>query len=995
MNPPDALSRCARMLVLALLLCAFCTQIASAAQTLQNPSLLSVPDLSVAKTHAGSFYQGQQDAKFTITVTNTGSADFSGGVVVVDTLPVGLLYKGIVDPQNTWGCLIIPAQGRVECSRSLLLASGRSSSFEIITTVSPNAPASVKNVVDLVVSGDPNLANNHAEDTVVVGTGVDLAVEMRSVSNSVREGQAGVVYTISVHNAGTGSSTGQVSVTNLLPDGLIRRSMSGTGWTCAPSSPTCTRSDPLPKDGRYPDITLTVDVAQDAPTTAENTATVTIAGDINPTNNTGRWTVIIQQAADLTLTKAHDGDFRQGQTDALYRLWVTNTGDGPTISPVTVKDLLPGWMDAVSMEGDGWQCTVALHSCTYNGVLVSDQSTMPILLRVRVAENAPPQVTNYASVSGGGEFNTANNNAADPTNIVQIPDLTVTKTHIGTLHQGQEGAQYTITVSNVGAGPVFGDVLVQELINEQGNVYDYQDGWLTITDLSGLGWECNIIHYNCMREDDIGLLPGRSYPPITATVNIRNQPYVQEVINVVEVSGGGEINTTNNRAEERAVVAFDVDLGIEISYAGTSFIQGEKGAAYRLEVISHGTYYATPPVTVTATLPSSLTATGMSGTDWQCNLSTRTCTFPKALKAGGKYPIITLTVDVAANAPQLVETRARVTASGDINQSNNLAIDQTAVYPPPDLTISISHTGYIVRGKTGSTFSLRVANQGERTRGTVTAAITLPAGLSAASMIGDGWTCSLTTRACTRSDLLHGGFSYPPVLVVVSAAQNLPAQVKVTASVSGGSENNTTNNGASITVPVYTAPSVTRNPQTTPGCLGSEVVFHAEGAGVPAPSIQWQVSGDGGESWADLNGETSPDLRITSLQAAHNGKRYRAVFASIAGEAVSQSAALEVHVRLAFVLHPTGQSVTFGKTVTLQVDLMGSPWVMAWQASPDGAAWQTIAGLSGKTVTFVPPARYDGWQVRASASNACGVVPSQSAKLEVDHKRLYLPILLR
>ena len=46
-----------------------------------------VPDLTIAKTHAGNFTQGQTGATYSITVTNSGTAATSGTVTVVDTLP--------------------------------------------------------------------------------------------------------------------------------------------------------------------------------------------------------------------------------------------------------------------------------------------------------------------------------------------------------------------------------------------------------------------------------------------------------------------------------------------------------------------------------------------------------------------------------------------------------------------------------------------------------------------------------------------------------------------------------------------------------------------------------------------------------------------------------------------------------------------------------------------------------------------------------------------
>src|SRR5207248_2245016 len=76
-----------------------------------------------------------------------------------------------------------------------------------------------------------------------------------------------------------------------------------------------------------------------------------------------------------------------------------------------------------------------------------------ITLTVSVANNAPASVTNVATVSGGGELNTANDSASDPTIITQVADLAVSKTHSGNFTVGDAADSYTITVSNVGPGP--------------------------------------------------------------------------------------------------------------------------------------------------------------------------------------------------------------------------------------------------------------------------------------------------------------------------------------------------------------------------------------------------------------------------------------------------------------------------------------------------------------------------------------------------------------
>lgn len=107
-------------------------------------------------------------------------------------------------------------------------------------------------------------------------------------------------YTITVSNAGAGSTTGTITVTNTLPAGLTATAMSGTGWTCNVGTLTCTRSDALAAGTSYPPITLTVSVAPTAPSSLSDTAAVSGGGDTSPANNSA--TEITGREAALTPT---------------------------------------------------------------------------------------------------------------------------------------------------------------------------------------------------------------------------------------------------------------------------------------------------------------------------------------------------------------------------------------------------------------------------------------------------------------------------------------------------------------------------------------------------------------------------------------------------------------------------------------------------------------------------------------------------------------------
>jgi uncharacterized repeat protein (TIGR01451 family) len=493
---------------------------------------------------------------------------------------------------------------------------------------------------------------------------------------------------------------------------------------------------------------------------------------------------------DLTLAKSHTGGFTQGQTGAAYTLTANNIGTGATSGMVTVTDTLPTGLTATAIGGTGWTCTLASLNCTRSDSLAAGGSYPAITLTVNVAGNAPASVTNTAAVAGGGETNTSNDTASDPTTITApaTPDLTLTKSHTGNFTQGQTGAAYTLTAKNIGTGATTGTVTVT----------DTPPTGLTATAIGGTGWVCTLTSLNCTRSDTLGA--GSSYPAITLTVNVAgNAP--ASVTNTGGVAGGGETNTANDSASDPTTITAPAtpDLTLTKSHTG-NFTQGQTGAAYTLTAKNIGTGATSGMVTVTDTLPTGLTATAIGGTGWVCTLTPLNCTRSDTLGAGSSYPAITLTVNVAGNAPASVTNTGSVAGGGETNTANDSASDPTTITAPPtpDLTLTKSHTGNFTQGQTGPAYTLTVKNSGTgATSGTVTVTDKLPTGLTATAMGGTGWTCTLASLNCTRSDNLAAGSSYPAITLTVNVAGNAPASVTNTCGVAGGGETNTANNSAS------------------------------------------------------------------------------------------------------------------------------------------------------------------------------------------------------
>lgn len=782
-------------------------------------------NLGITKTDSLANINSGSPVTYTVVVSNAGP-DASTGSIVTDTVPASITGVTWTCGGATGGATCGAASGSGNSINTTAnLPSGSSVTYTVSGTLSPSATGTLSNTATVITpaSGvsDPNdlartgAGNNSATDTTTINAVPDLRLA-KSHSGNFTVGVNGT-YTLTASNAGSAGTSGTITVVDNLPAGLtIAAIPTGTGWNCSStvvgsSTATCTSVTVIAAGATSPNlITVTVVVAPAAFPSVTNSAN--ISGGNEPASNNGNNSVTdpttVNGVSDLTIAKTHVGNFTQGQVGATYSITATNSGTLATSGTVTVVDTLPAGLTATAISGTGWACVLGTLTCTRSDALAPGASYPVITLTVTVANNAPASVTNSVAISGGGEpgYNNGNNTGTNPTTINQLPDLTINKSHVGNFTQGQVGATYSITATNSGSAATSGTV----------TVVDTLPAGLTATAISGAGWSCVLGTLTCTRSD--ALAAGSSYPVITVTVNVANNAPAS-VTNSVSVSGGGQTNTTNDTATNPTTINQLPDLTITKTHVG-NFTQGQVGATYSITATNSGSAATSGTVTVVDTLPAGLTATAISGTGWSCVLGTLTCTRSDALAAGSSYPVITVTVTVANNAPASVTNSVTVSGGGQTNTTNDAATNPTTINQLPDLTITKSHVGNFTQGQVGATYSITATNSGfAATSGTVTVVDTLPAGLTATAISGTGWSCVLGTLTCTRSDALTAGASYPVITVTVNVALSAPATVTNSASVSGGGQTNTTNDTANDLTNINAAapPSIGLVKSVSPG----------------------------------------------------------------------------------------------------------------------------------------------------------------------------------
>ncbi len=488
----------------------------------------------------------------------------------------------------------------------------------------------------------------------------------------------------------------------------------------------------------------------------------------------GQLTLTVKPAPVLSITKTHVGNFTRGQTGATYTVTVSNgAAAGSTIgTTVTVTETVPSGLTLVSMAGTGWTCASGGTTCTRSDVLAPGSSYPAITVTVNVSASATSPQVNNVSVSGGGSVNPAN--ASDSTTIV-APVLTITKTHTGSFNLGQQGATYTVTLSNTGSAPTSGTVTVTETA----------PSGETLVSMAGTGWTCASGGTTCTRTD--ALANGASYPPITVTVNVAANATSPQV-NSVMVSGGLSASAT---ATDSTIILFPA-LGITKTHTG-SFNLGQTAATYTVTVSNTGAAPTVGTVTMTETVPSGETLVSMVGVGWTCASGGTTCTRTDALANGSSYPQITVTVNVAANATSPQVNQVRVSGGGSVNPAN--ASDPTTILLPI-LGVTKTHSGNFNQGQMGATYTVTVSNTGAApTVGTVTVTDTVSSGLTLVTMAGAGWVCGTPNAAnvCTRSDALANASSYANIIVTVNVSSSASTPQSNSVVVSGGGSVNPAN----------------------------------------------------------------------------------------------------------------------------------------------------------------------------------------------------------
>jgi uncharacterized repeat protein (TIGR01451 family) len=413
-----------------------------------------------------------------ISTTNGDVNLKSGGLTVNSALGAGTAIVRFVDS----GAITQGASGAITSAQLSMTVTGTNSitltaaSNNVSTTLAINDPNGA--AVLFSNTGNPSTtgtvaAGTAAEDpsglfpavTGIVGKVPDLTIS-KTHSTAFNQGDVGDTYSIVVTNSGTGTTSGTVTVTDVVPTGMTPTAFTGTGWSTmiTGQTVTATRSDSLNANTPYATLTLTVNVSASAPASLTNTATIAGGGELNRANDSSSDVTAIAASDDLSVTKTGPSNVLAG-SNITYTITVSNSASYSAAQSVVLSDVLPTGETFVSqsqVSGPGFTLGASGNTVTDTISTLAPGASATFTLTVRTSGSVT--LNNTATVSSSThDLNPSNNSSTASTTLTTSADLAVSLVALeSTAAAGGEFA-YKVVVTNNGASDAQ-SVLLSDLL---------------------------------------------------------------------------------------------------------------------------------------------------------------------------------------------------------------------------------------------------------------------------------------------------------------------------------------------------------------------------------------------------------------------------------------------------------------------------------------------------------------------------------------------------
>ena len=369
-----------------------------------------------------------------------------------------------------------------------------------------------------------------------------------------------------------------------------------------------------------------------------------------------------------------------------------------------------------------------------------------------------------------------------------LPDLAITKTHLGTNFTRGGTATYTITVQNVSTTTATSGVVT---------VNDTLPLGTTPTTASGTLWSCTITGQtvSCSRSDPLGA--GASYPSITVTANVL-QSAPATLVNTAVVSGGGSFDLLKDTSTDIANVISSADLSM--TDAGSPNPVAAGGNITYTQVVTNNGPSAADNATVEAPVPANTTFVSMAApAGWSCIVpgagatGNVVCTDVNlGALASGTFTLVVKVNSGTANGTVIADSVTASSSASDPNSANNTATVNTVVGATAggELTVTNVASPNPVQAGNQITYTQVVTNTGSAAATTATFTENTPGFTTLLSITPPaGWTCTgFPASPCSNPSVGAGASGTFTVIYTVTAGTGSGTTITDTATVNAANQ---------------------------------------------------------------------------------------------------------------------------------------------------------------------------------------------------------------
>lgn len=798
------------------------------ATTVAASSAVVLPDLSLSKSHVGSFVVGTVGS-YTLqvaTLANQGQVT-SGPVTVTDSLPTGMTVAALPTGTN-WDCTAsVVGSATATCNYSGAFPIPPGTALAPITVTvnvaAAAAPAATNSAAVAAVPGETYTANNTATDPTVV-IGKPTITKAFSVVSIPVGGTA--TLTLTLANPNNSALTG-VNFSDTFPGGLVIAAVpsltnscggSVSGGTAGATSVALSGGTLNAVSSCVVSMAVSAAVAGSYVNTASG-VTSTESGSAGTPSNTATLTVLGPPTIDKTFTP------NPVAATANSTLTITLTNPYATALVGTAfTDNYPANLRNTALPTIGNTCGGTVNGAALGTALALSGGIVPPngSCTVSITVNAP-LVGSYVNTTGAVSSSNGGTGQTATATLIVASNPTISKAFSPSRVSSGASSTLTLTLAN-------GSVLAQTGVA-------FSDAFppgLVVAGSPALSNTCGgSVSGATAGSTSIALNGGAINANSTCVVSVAVQaPAPGNYANTtgpVSSTQSGTLSGSNT-----ATLQVVGPASIAKSFSPSTILSG--GTSTLSLVIGNPNGIALTGLAFSDPFPANLVITNTPTATNNCGGTlTGAAAGSTALSlAGGSLPAgpgttCTIIINVTSATPGSLSNTASGVSSNEAvtGSSSNASI---LIATAPDLKITKTHSGKFVVGTLG-TYTLSVDNTlgNGATTGNITVTDTLPTGLGyvAAGSGGSGWACGASGQlvTCTSTTTLAAGATAAPITLNVSVAAPAVPNVTNNVNVSGGGEPavNANNNAAADYTLVENAPQSTLSTDggqtSTPGTI--------------------------------------------------------------------------------------------------------------------------------------------------------------------------------